>query len=300
MAILRALPACLISAWLTVPAALAEPVTLQLKNGDTLHGELVVEESTEELTVVMHPQLGRLEISAEDIRPKEKPPAWKSSLAAGVIGNDQDGDSTVTANLNASSVYRGEKDKLTLKGSIDYKRNHDKGESPEVKTEKGSASARYDVFVSPSVTIFSKADYGYNGLNDSSINKLDGTIGVGFPLLKSETAELILSVGPTVHWTEGGKDCDTNEFCGNTYGGGSFITELNWTPNRSFRFTLNNDLALLAASEVKPTNKFSAVLKYFPSFNSGLFTSVKYESIYDSTATPESNNTVSGQVGLEF
>ena len=42
------------------------------------------------------------------------------------------------------------------------------------------------------------------------------------------------------------------------------------------------------------------MIKYFPSFNSGLFTSLKFESIYNSIADPELSNTVSGQLGMEF
>jgi len=72
-------------------------------------------------------------------------------------------------------------------------------------------------------------------------------------------------------------------------------------PNRSFKFSLDNDLAVLAAdSEAKPTNTFTATVKYFPAFNSGLFTSLQFKSIYNSLAVPETSNTLSGQLGMEF
>ena len=126
-------------------------------------------------------------------------------------------------------------------------------------------------------------------------------MGAGFPVIKNETTEVVLSVGPTLQWSEGGRDCDRDEFCGNTYPGGTFTTQLNWIPNPSFKFHLDNNLSLLATdSEAKPTNSFTAMIKYFPSFKSGLFTSLKFESSYNSIANPELSNTVSGQLGMEF
>ena len=56
----------------------------------------------------------------------------------------------------------------------------------------------------------------------------------------------------------------------------------------------------MAADEIKPTNIFSAAVKFFPSLNSGLFTSLKFVSTYNSMTTPESDNRITGQVGFEF
>ena len=41
-------------------------------------------------------------------------------------------------------------------------------------------------------------------------------------------------------------------------------------------------------------------IKYFPSINSGLFTSLKFISTYNSMSTPVSDNRITGQVGFEF
>ena len=126
-------------------------------------------------------------------------------------------------------------------------------------------------------------------------------MGTGFPVLKTDTTELILSVGPSLQWSNGGQDCASDAFCGNTYGGGTFTSQLAWVPNRSFKLNLDNDLSVLAAqSEAKPTNTFTATIKYFPSSNSGLFTALQFESIHNSVADPETSNTISGQLGLEF
>ena len=48
------------------------------------------------------------------------------------------------------------------------------------------------------MNFFTSGDYDYNGLNDVSINTLKGALGARFPVIKNETTELVLSVGPTL------------------------------------------------------------------------------------------------------
>ena len=291
----------LVSLLLSAPAALAESMALQLANGDTIHVEKVAEESNDTVTVVIHPQLGRLEVSSADLQQPAETPAWSSTLAAGVIGVSEDNDDSVTVSMNATSSYTKAADKLVMKGGLNYKKTRDQGDPIEIDTEKGSASIRYDRKVNESVNWFTSGNYDYNGLNDVSINTLKAAMGAGFPVLKTDSTELILSVGPSLQWSDGGKGCARDAFCGNTYGGGTFTTQLSWVPNRSFKLNLDNNLSVLAAnSEAKPTNTFTATIKYFPSFNSGLFTSLQFESIHNSVADPETSSTVSGQLGLEF
>ena len=81
------LPA-LFAVLLSGTVATAETIRVTLKNGDTINAELVPDESTDNLKVLMHPQLGRLEVSRDAIRPEKKPAAWTSSISAGVIGNN--------------------------------------------------------------------------------------------------------------------------------------------------------------------------------------------------------------------
>ena len=297
----RGCSVALVSLLLSAPAALAEPMALQLANGDTIHVEKVAEESNDTVTVVIHPQLGRLEVSSADLQQPAETPAWSSTLAAGVIGVSEDNDDSVTVSMNATSSYTKAAEKLVMKGGLNYKKTRDQGDPIEIDTEKGSASIRYDRKVNESVNWFTSGNYDYNGLNDVSINTLKAAMGAGFPVLKTDSTELILSVGPSLQWSDGGQGCARDAFCGNTYSGGTFTTQLSWVPNRSFKLNLDNNLSVLAAnSEAKPTNTFTATIKYFPSFNSGLFTSLQFESIHNSVADPETSSTVSGQLGLEF
>lgn len=297
---LRSLPVVLTAALLAAPAAVAETVQLTLLNGDTINAELVPEESTDEVKVLVHPQLGRLEVSQDAIKPVEKPPAWTSTISGGINAGNKDGDGTFTANISGTSNYKSDTDRLKIQAGLNYSKNNDKGKPTEVKTDKGMANIRYDRFLNKTVTLYAKSDYQYNGLNDTGVNVVEGSVGVGFPLINTETTTLSLSLGPALHWNEGGNDCSSDEYCGNTYAGGSFITALSWAPNKSFKFNIDNTLSAMAADEIKPTNTFSAAVKFFPSFDSGLFTSLKFVSTYNSMTTPESDNRITGQVGFEF
>ena len=194
----RGCSVALVSLLLSAPAALAEPMALQLANGDTIHVEKVAEESNDTVTVVIHPQLGRLEVSSADLQHPAETPAWSSTLAAGVIGVSEDNDDSLTVSMNATSSYTKAADKLVMKGGLNYKKTRDQGDPIEIDTEKGSASIRYDRKVNESVNWFTSGNYDYNGLNDVSINTLKAAMGAGFPVLKTDSTELILSVGPSL------------------------------------------------------------------------------------------------------
>ena len=68
---------CLLTAGCAIDAttagAHAESVTLLLQNGDKLTGELIREDSNATVKVILHPNLGRLEIKVSDLKPTAKP-----------------------------------------------------------------------------------------------------------------------------------------------------------------------------------------------------------------------------------
>ena len=127
-------------------AAKAETVTYTLVNGDSLTGELITEESTDALKVLLHPQLGRLEISVDAIQPEQKQPPWKSTLSAGFNGNGTDGSSTFSGSLSAASRYKDDSQSLKLAGSFNYNRAHDKDKDPQIKTKKVPLQLRTNAF----------------------------------------------------------------------------------------------------------------------------------------------------------
>ena len=198
--LLQALFAVLLSG----AVAEAETIRVTLKNGDIINAELVPDESSDNLKVLMHPQLGRLEVSRDAIRPEKKPAAWTSSISAGVIGNNNDGDNDITATFAATSTYKKDRNKLRLKGGYNYNTTRDGNDPFKVETDKGSATVRYERSLSRGLSLVTFADYHYDATNESSVNTLKGAIGFGVPLINSPTTQLTLSLGPAFQWGNGG------------------------------------------------------------------------------------------------
>ena len=287
-------------ACVATPSVKAETVKYTLINGDTVSGELIESESTDEKRVLMSPVLGRLEIDVASIKVPEPEPLWKSSVSGGFSGNDSDGDGSFSGNLSASTRYKDADQIFKLSGGINYGRDNDKDKDPEITTKKGNVQISYDKFLSPGVTLFGSSNYNCDYKKDAGVNNLLASMGVGFPVVDSDTTTLTLKVGPSLTWINGGDDCASNEYCGSSYGGGSFIVDFGWKPTTWFRFGAANTFTAAFASGVMPSNSFTATMKFIPSTSSNLFTSLKFQSIYQSMSTPTLNTTVSGQVGVDF
>ena len=278
----------------------AETVTLTLRNGDSLHGELIERNSEDGTTVLNHPQLGRLELTAEQLRPAETKPLWTSSVSAGLIGNEKDGDSSMSISFTGKTRYKDEQQKLSLSGSFNASKSKDSGEALSIDTEKGSAELRYDKPIGSNLDLFTLSSYQYNGTNDSGVNTVLGNIGVAFPLMKSETTDFTVSIGPSVQWSGGGITCPSDTFCGNTYGGATLTADLSWKPLPTLKFGLQNQFTTVWANEIQPGNTLTAEVRYYPAVNSKLFTTLRVQSIYQSMSTPQVNNTITAQVGADF
>ena len=278
----------------------AESVTLTLRNGDSLHGELIERNSEDGTTVLNHPQLGRLELTAEQLQPAATKPLWTSSVSAGLIGNEKDGDSSMSISFTGKTRYRDEQQKLSLSGSFNESWSKDSGEALSIETEKGSAELRYDKPIGSNLDLFALSNYQYNGTNDSGVNTVLGNIGVAFPLMKSETTDFTVSIGPSVQWSGGGITCASDTFCGNTYGGATLTADLSWKPLPTLKFGLQNQFTTVWANEIQPGNTLTAEVRYYPAVNSKLFTTLRVQSIYQSMSTPQVNNTITAQVGADF
>ena len=127
-----------------------------------------------------------------------------------------------------------------------------------------------------------------------------GNIGAALPLLKSETTELTISIGPSLQWSGGGISCASDSFCGNSYGGATLTAGLSWKPWPTLQFGLQNQFTTVWANEVQPVNTLTAEVRYYPAENSKLFTTLRYQSVYNSMSKPEVSSTISAQVGTEF
>ena len=278
----------------------AETVTLTLRNGDSLHGELVERNPDNGTTVLNHPQLGRLELTTDQLKPAATKPLWASSVSAGVIGNEKDGDNSLSISFSGKTRYKDEQQKLSLSGSFNASKSKDSGEPISIDTEKGSAELRYDKPIAANLDLFALSNYQYNGTNDSGVNTVLGNIGVAFPLVKSEKTALTISIGPSLQWSGGGISCGSDAVCGNSYGGATLSADLSWKPWPSLQFGLQNQFTTVWATEVQPSNTLTAEVRYYPAENSKLFTTLRVQSIYQSINTPELNNTITAQVGADF
>ena len=278
----------------------AETVSLTLRNGDSLHGELVERNPDNGTTVLNHPQLGRLEVTADQLKPAATKPLWTSSVSAGVIGNEKDGDNSLSVSFSGKTRYEDDQQKLSLSSSFNTSKSKDSGEPISIDTEKGSAELRYDKPIAANLDLFALSNYQYNGTNDSGVNTVLGNIGVAFPLLKSEKTALTISIGPSLQWSGGGISCGSDAVCGNSYGGATLSADLSWKPWPSLQFGLQNQFTTVWATEVQPSNTLTAEVRYYPAENSKLFTTLRVQSIYQSINTPELNNTITAQVGADF
>ncbi len=85
--------------------AQAEQVTYKLLNGDSISGELLREESTDDLKVIMHEYLGRIEIRSTSISyPKVKP--WSSNLEVGLDGSSTSSSNSLGYLLELNTKYK--------------------------------------------------------------------------------------------------------------------------------------------------------------------------------------------------
>ena len=137
MRVVRSFQATLLLPLLTGSAVRAETIQLKLKNGDTINGELIQEESTEALKVLMHPQLGRLEVSQDAIQPAKKTPKWTSTISAGVNAGNQDSDGTFSANINGTSNYKNKSDQLKIEAGLNTEKTKTRGNHLRARRIKG-------------------------------------------------------------------------------------------------------------------------------------------------------------------
>ena len=101
---------------------------------------------------------------------------WTSSVSSGVIGNEKDGDSSVSISFTGSTRYKDEQQKLSLCGSFNASKSKDSGEPLSIDTEKGSAELRYDKPIGSNLDLFALSSYQYNGTNDSGVNTIRRSI----------------------------------------------------------------------------------------------------------------------------
>jgi len=282
-------------------AAHAETVTLELRNGDKLHGELIEADTNDSTIVLDHPVLGRLSIPRTALVPPPQHKPWKLSLSGGLSGSntDDDFDSGATGQLKVS--YTEGADEVVLQGRAEYDVSRDKGESKaSTDTNEGDAELRYTRSLGNRLNAYAATRFSYDTLNKIGTDTILGSIGLGYDLFQNDSTRVRVSLGPSVQSTWGGTGCAADPVCGQAYAAGSARAELQWNPNSALRLNVTNTYTGAFADGIKTNNVFSVGLKIFPMGNERLFTSLNGQLIYNELQTPRINNSVSMQVGVQL
>jgi len=282
-------------------AVQAETVTLELRNGDKLHGELIEADTTDSTIILDHPVLGRLSIPRMALVPAPKPKPWKLSLSGGLSGSntDNDFDSGATGQLKVS--YTKGADELELQGRAEYDVSRDKGESEaSTDTNEGNAELRYTRTLGNRLNAYAATRFDYDTLNTIGTDNFVGSIGLGYDLVKNDTTRVRVSLGPSVQKIWGGDGCAADPICGQAFAASTARAELQWKPNSVMSVNLTNSYTGAYSNGVKTNNVFSVALKIFPMGNERLFTSLNGQLIYNELQAPRINNSLSMQVGVQL
>ncbi len=282
-------------------SGLAETVTLILSNGDKIQGTLLKSESNDQVTVIKHPSLGRLEIQAKALKAKPKKKRWTGSFSAGVTGSNTDQEIDVDGTTQLITQYKDELNLLSFKANTEYgvsrSANEKKGSTD---TNQGQIDLRYAYTFSGKLSAYASNTYEYDMLNEVGNNNLINSIGLGYDLIKTDTTTLNVSAGPSAQSIWGGPGCTANQYCGNTYAASSARIGFDWVPNNYFNLSLSNQFTGAYVDGISPSNNFSGTIKIYPFGDKKLFTSLNGQIIYNSLTTPQIDNSFSLQLGTQL
>ena len=282
-------------------ATVAEQVTLKLSNGDTLHGELIPSESTDTVTVLQHPVLGRLSIPKTELMPEPKPKPWTLSLSSGITGSNTDNDLSAGGTAQLDTSYSAGADKVSLKVSAQYELSRDEGETGNTTdTNEGDAELRYIRNLNSRLHAYAGAHFNYDTLNFTGTDAFESSIGLGYDLIKTPKTRLTVSLGPSIETIWGGNGCNADPVCGETFAASTARAELEWKPSSAASLKLTNTYTGAYVNGISTNNIFSIALKVFPMNNQRLFTSLNGQTIYNELRSPKVNNSIAMQVGVKL
>ena len=283
------------------PAKSEPQVTLKLKNGDTLKGVLVPEESTEATTILLHPVLGRLRIPATAliVEPPAKP--WTLNVSGGLSANNTDNDLSAGGTFQLDTSYSKGADKVALKGRATYEVSRDQGESSNTTdTNEGDGELRYTRALGQRLNAYATTNFNYDTLNTIGTDVFVGSAGLGYDLINTKTTTLNVSFGPAVQQIWGGPGCEADPVCGQAFGAATARAHLEWKPSSLASITVTNRYTGAFINGIATNNAFSVALKIFPMGNQRLFTSLNGQTIFNELQSPRINNSVSMQLGVKL
>ena len=279
--------------------AKAQLVTYKLLNGDSISGELLQQESTDDLKVIMHKYLGRIEIkSSSIIYPKVK--AWSSSIEVGLDGSNTTSSNSLGYLLDLNTKYQDTKKELKIRTSYDFKKTSKAGQEEVIGVKKSLTKIRFDRSIWDSWTSYLSTDYEYNALNKVGVNDVKSSAGIAYKIIENSINTLRVSAGPSAHWISGGSDCKQESICGQIQPGASLGTDFKWSLNRRLDLLLVNSYNTQIKGNSLDSNKFLAAIRFFPSIQSDLYASLSYENIYDQIKKPSQEHLYKLKLGTKF
>ena len=279
--------------------AKAEQIIYKLLNGDSISGELLKEESRDDLKVIMHEYLGRIEIRSTSIaHPKAK--AWSGNLEVGLDGSSTTSSSSLGYLLELNTKYKDNTKELNLGTRYDLKKSSKAGEEEITAIKKALAKVRYDHSITNKWTTYLSSDYEYNALNKIGVNDINSSAGIAYKIIKNPQATLRVSAGPSLGWIDGGSDCSKESNCGDIQPGASFGTDFIWSVNQKIELLFDNIYNTQLANNSNASNKFLTAIRFFPSSQSDLYASLSYENIYDQIKEPSQEHVYQLKLGTKF
>ena len=287
------------------PSIKAEEVFFELKNGDTISGELIEEESTNSKKIILHPILGRLEIDVDSIYEDELPTdqkLWSGDVLIGLDGNHNEYYKNSGFSIESNVEYDGEKNLSNFEIEFNYGLEHDKETGGELSSYDAAIIARNDYLLTEKFSVYTSSDYYFDSQSHAGKHDIEGSVGLGYYLLKNESSEFQISLGPALIWTEGGEDCSITTSCGDLIYATNLEATFGWLINKHLEFDLNNtytsadgegDIAI-------SSNRLELKLKFHPDVNSSLFSAISYENIYHDLSEPKPDNEYKLEVGTSF
>lgn len=149
-------------------------------------------------------------------------------------------------------------------------------------------------------SVYGLTDYNFNALTTIGTNTIVTSIGASYKLINQDKFTLNMSAGPWLQWLDGGVNCSIESYCGDIMPDSTLSTDLKWVLNNNLQFTMNNLFTTAYNNGITPSYNFNAGLKFVPSLDSNLFTSIRFQSIIQTLQTLKLNNSINFKVGTEF
>tara|TARA_B100000214_G_scaffold361758_1_gene325487 strand:- start:138 stop:1061 length:924 start_codon:yes stop_codon:yes gene_type:complete len=289
----------------TIPSLKAEEVFFELKNGDTISGELIEDESTDNKKIILHPILGRLEINDDSIYEDElqtDQKFWSGDVLIGLDSNHNQYYKNSGFSVESEVEYEGEKNLLNFEIEFNYGSENDIETGGKLSSYDAALIARNDYLLTDKFTVYTSSDYYFDSQSHAGKHDIEGSVGLGFFLLKNEISDFQISLGPALIWTEGGEDCSITLSCGDLIYATNLEATFVWLINKQFEFDLNNTYtnANGEGDRAISSNRLELELKFYPDVNSNLFSAIGYENIYHDLSDPEPENAYKLKVGTSF